>query len=86
MSGPEPKELALTDCLGRLFRAGRSEQTAMMFGLGMSDDGAGLVLAQAALPQHPRVFVAIVAHDVVQQIGAGILDASRRRVRRLEAS
>jgi len=73
-------------CLPRLFRAGRGEQTAMMFGLGMSNNGTGLVLAQATLPHHPRVLVAIIAYNVVQQIGAGLLDASQRRARRLEAS
>ncbi len=63
----------------RRFHARREDQTAMMFGLGMSNNGSGLVLAQATLVDRPRVLVAIIVYNVIQQIGAGIVDAHRRR-------
>lgn len=65
--------------LPRRFHARRGDQTAMMFGLGMNNNGTGLVLAQAMVPEHPRVLLAIIFYNLVQQIGAGIVDRSRRR-------
>jgi BASS family bile acid:Na+ symporter len=59
----------------RLRRADRADQTAMMFGMGMSNNGTGLVLASAALADHPLVLLPIILYNLVQQIGAGIVDA-----------
>jgi bile acid:Na+ symporter, BASS family len=92
---PEPAFIALVLVLGavmcagafatgwwvpRRFGARREDQTAMMFGLGMSNNGSSLVLAQATLPDRPLVLVAIILYNLVQQVGAGVVDA-RRRVR-----
>jgi bile acid:Na+ symporter, BASS family len=63
----------------RRFRSTRGDQTALMFGLGMSNNGAGLVLAAAALPAHPLVLVSIMVYNVVQQMLAGVVDAVQRR-------
>ncbi|HVJ89368.1 MAG TPA: hypothetical protein VM580_06155, partial [Labilithrix sp.] len=63
----------------RRFRASRGDQTALMFGLGMSNNGSGLVLASAALPQHALVLLTILLYNLVQQTLAGIVDAHRRR-------
>lgn len=65
--------------LPRRFHARHGDQTAMMFGLGMNNNGTGLVLAQAMIPEHPRVLLAIIFYNLVQQVGAGIVDRSRRR-------
>jgi BASS family bile acid:Na+ symporter len=67
--------------LPRLFRASRSEQTALMFGMGMSNNGTGLVLASAALPEHPLVLLTILLYNLVQQGFAGLVDAKRRKSR-----
>ncbi|MDF2693432.1 MAG: Na+-dependent transporter [Labilithrix sp.] len=64
--------------LPRRFHGTRGDQTALMFGLGMNNNGLGLVLAQVALPDRPRVLVAIVAYNVVQQLAAGIVYTWRR--------
>jgi bile acid:Na+ symporter, BASS family len=62
----------------RRLGAPRGDQTALMFGLGMSNNGASLVLAQAALPQHPRVLLSIIAYNLIQQLAAGLVDMWRR--------
>lgn len=68
--------------LGRLVahwaRADSTDELSLMFGLGMSNTGTALVLASAALPEHPDVIVPIVFYTLVQQITAGVVDARRR--------
>lgn len=61
-----------------------SDRTAMMFGLGMNNNGTGLVLAAAALADHPQVLLPIVGYNLVQQVAAGVVDrlARRRAARR----
>jgi BASS family bile acid:Na+ symporter len=69
---------ALGWLLARVLRTDHAHQTAMMFGLGMSNNGSGLVLAATSLSSHPLVLVPIILHNVVQQIVAGICDRFRR--------
>jgi BASS family bile acid:Na+ symporter len=57
--------------LGRLFGADRARCTALMFGLGMSNNGSGLVLAGMALTAHPRVMLPIIVYNLVQHLVAG---------------
>ena len=40
--------------LAKILKAGPAEQHSLMFGLGMNNNGAGLVLASLALADHPR--------------------------------
>jgi BASS family bile acid:Na+ symporter len=47
-------------------------QTAMMFGIGMNNNGTGLVLSSAALADHPVALLTIIFYNVVQQVVAGI--------------
>jgi BASS family bile acid:Na+ symporter len=56
------------------------DRLALMFGLGMSNNGVGLVLASSALPEHPEVMLPIISYNLVQQIVAGVVDARSRRV------
>jgi BASS family bile acid:Na+ symporter len=58
----------------RLLRGSRADRTALMFGLGMNNNGTGLVLASAALADHPRVLLPIIFYNLVQQIVAGLVD------------
>jgi BASS family bile acid:Na+ symporter len=57
--------------LGRLLRGDGSSCTALMFGLGMSNNGSGLVLAATALAGQPRVMLPILFYNLVQHIVAG---------------
>jgi BASS family bile acid:Na+ symporter len=42
-----------------------------MFGLGMNNNGTGLVLASVALADHPRVLLPIIVYNLVQHLLAG---------------
>jgi BASS family bile acid:Na+ symporter len=57
--------------LGRLFRADRAARTALMFGLGMSNNGSGLVLAGVALAGQPGAMLPIIVYNLVQHLVAG---------------
>jgi len=59
----------------------QAETVALMYGLGMNNNGTGLVLASLALAAYPRVMVPIVFYNLVQHVVAGsihmVLDRSR---------
>ncbi len=60
--------------LARLFRADFAQRTSLMFGLGMNNNGTGLVLATMALADHPRVMLPIIFYNLVQHLVAGSVD------------
>lgn len=66
----------------RLFHAERADRVALMFGLGMNNNGTGLVLAAGALADHRIVLVPIILYNLVQQMVAGLVDAWQKRRRR----
>jgi BASS family bile acid:Na+ symporter len=66
--------------IARCMGTNAADRLAMMFGVGMTNNGAGLVLASSALPEHPEVMLPIIFYNLVQQIVAGIVDARSRRV------
>jgi BASS family bile acid:Na+ symporter len=70
--------------LARLTGAPLSDRIALMFGLGMNNNGAGLVLASLALADHPQVALPIVFYNLVQQGAAGIATAYVARKARAE--
>jgi hypothetical protein len=45
-----------------------------MFGLGMNNNGTGLVLASMALADHSRVLLLIIFYNLVQHLVAGAVD------------
>ena len=59
--------------LARLLRADRGQRASLTFGLGMSNNGAGLVLASVALPGHPRVMLPLIFYNLVQHLVAGVV-------------
>ena len=61
--------------IGRLLRADRGQQAALMFGLGMNNNGTGLVLAAAMLAAYPRVLLPIIFYNLVQHLVAGAVYA-----------
>jgi BASS family bile acid:Na+ symporter len=64
--------------IARSMGGSAADRLALMFSVGMSNNGAGLVLASTALPDHPEVMVPIIFYNLVQQIVAGVVDAHSR--------
>jgi BASS family bile acid:Na+ symporter len=60
--------------LARLLRADAAQRASLMFGLGMNNNGTGLVLASLALADHPRVLLPIICYNLVQHLVAGTVD------------
>jgi bile acid:Na+ symporter, BASS family len=57
-----------------LLKVDRSDRASLMFGLGMNNNGTGLVLAASALANHPSVLLPIISYTLVQQALAAIID------------
>lgn len=51
-----------------------SDKIALMFGLGMNNNGTGLVLASMALADHPQVLLPIIFYNLVQHLVAGVVN------------
>jgi BASS family bile acid:Na+ symporter len=60
--------------VARLLRIDLGQQVALMFGLGMSNNGAGLVLASMAWAAYPRVLLPILFYNLCQHLVAGGVD------------
>jgi BASS family bile acid:Na+ symporter len=61
--------------IARWLKADPSRQVSLMFGLGMNNNGTGLVLASMALADHPRVLLPIIFYNLVQHLIAGGVDS-----------
>lgn len=53
------------------FKLDPAERVSLMYGLGMNNNGTGLVLASLALAAFPRVMVPIIFYNLVQHLVAG---------------
>jgi BASS family bile acid:Na+ symporter len=71
--------------LARLLRADTAQRAALMFGLGMNNNGTGLVLASMALANYPRVLLPIIFYNLVQHLVAGAVDMFLLRTASLSA-
>jgi len=60
--------------LANWFKADRDSKVSLMFGLGMHNNGTGLVLASVALAAHPRVMLPIIVYNLAQHLVASIVD------------
>ena len=60
--------------LARASRAGRAAAASLMFGLGMNNNGAGLVLASIELADHPGVMLPVIFYNLVQHLVASLVD------------
>ena len=60
--------------IARLRKSDESEKVALMFGLGMNNNGTGLVLASMALADHPQVLLPIIFYNLVQHLVAGVVN------------
>lgn len=56
------------------FKADRADKAALMFSLGMNNNGTGLVLASTALADHPAVLLPMIFYTLVQQVLAALVD------------
>ena len=74
---------AAGDWLSRLFQVGEAERVSLMYGLGMSNNGTGLVLASLALAPYPRMMVPIIFYNLIQHFLAGTVQHSTHRTSRL---
>ena len=65
--------------IGRLVGADQGQRAALIFGLGMNNNGTGLVLASIALGSQPQVMLPIIVYNLVQHLIAGAVDSILRR-------
>ena len=64
--------------LARVVGADRGQRVALMFGLGMNNNGTGLVLASLALGSQPLAPLPIIAYNLTQHLVAGCVDTMLR--------
>jgi len=60
--------------VAKVFKTDQSDKAALMFSLGMNNNGTGLVLAATALADHPAVMLPMIFYTLVQQVIAAIID------------
>jgi BASS family bile acid:Na+ symporter len=65
--------------VARVLRLDRPGKASLMFGLGMNNNGTGLVLASLMLADHPDVMIPILFYNLVQHLVAGLADAALGR-------
>jgi BASS family bile acid:Na+ symporter len=58
--------------LGKLLRVDASRRNALMFGLGMTNNGTGLVLATTALAHMPEVMLPVIVCNLIQHVVAAL--------------
>jgi BASS family bile acid:Na+ symporter len=61
--------------VARALKASRPQQISLMFGLGMNNNGTGLVLASMALAQYPTVMLPVIFYNLLQHLVAGVVDS-----------
>jgi BASS family bile acid:Na+ symporter len=57
--------------LGRLLQVGQAQRRSLMFGLGMNNNGTGMVLACASLAGLPEATLPVLVYNLVQHLVAG---------------
>ena len=65
--------------VSRAFGADRAGTVSLMFGLGMNNNGAGLVLASMTLSDHPGVMLPIIFYNLIQHFVASLIDKTLSR-------
>ena len=65
--------------LGRFLRVDRGQRASLLFGLGMNNNGTGLVLASVALGSQPMAMMPIIAYNLAQHVVAGCVNALLRK-------
>ncbi len=62
--------------LARIFQADRKDTVSLMFGLGMNNNGTGLVIASLLLAPHPQVMLPIIFYNLIQHLVASSVDVA----------
>ena len=65
--------------VARAFRADKAREASLVFGLGMTNNGTGLVIAASALAHLPATVLPVIFFNLVQHIVAAIADRLGRR-------
>lgn len=60
--------------VGRTCGADRAQTKALMFGLGMTNNGTGLVVAASALSHMPAVMLPVLFYNLIQHVVASVVD------------
>lgn len=60
--------------IAKFLKADSSERASLMFGLGMNNNGTGLVLANSTLAMHPATLLPMIFYTLVQQVFAAVVD------------
>lgn len=60
--------------LAFIFRADEKETASLMFGLGMNNNGTGLVIASLMLADHPQVMLPVIFYNIIQHLVASLVD------------
>ncbi|MDN5849461.1 MAG: response regulator [Nitrococcus sp.] len=60
--------------IAHFLQTDRAQRISLIFGLGMSNNGTGLVLASLALADHPRMMLPILIYNLFQHLLAGSAD------------
>jgi BASS family bile acid:Na+ symporter len=60
--------------IGWLARADQPQRASLMFGLGMTNNGTGLVVAAGALAHIPAVMLPVIFYNLIQHVVAGGVD------------
>lgn len=60
--------------LARMLRTDRASMISLMFGLGMNNNGTGLVLASMALSDHAEIMIPIIFYNLTQHMVAAAID------------
>jgi bile acid:Na+ symporter, BASS family len=60
--------------IGWSARADQPQRTSLMFGLGMTNNGTGLVIAAGALAHIPAVMLPVIFYNLIQHVVAGCVD------------
>ncbi len=61
--------------IGYFLRTEPPERVSLIFGLGMNNNGTGLVLASLALSHYPATMLPVIFYTLLQHLVAGIVDA-----------
>lgn len=59
----------------KCFKLPDTERISLTFGLGMNNNGTGLVLASSAMGDHPLIMLPIIFYNLGQQVVAGIFNS-----------
>lgn len=70
--------------VARMVGAGGSQQRSLVFGLGMTNNGTGLVLAGAALSGMPAAILPVLTYNLIQHLFAGAVSRTLGMVEREE--